>query len=231
MGTITAGNIVRRANIQLQGTRIEWTDVELMLYLSDAQREAVMLRPDINPKVANMALDPGSRQAIPSDAFSILNVVRNMGTQGTTPGKAIKAAKWDDLDRSLPNWHETTALVVNQYVYDAEKSRDIFYVYPAQPTGATQVVELIYSAIPPEMEALSDVITLSDTYQPLLLVYVLHRALTKTVSSLALQRARIELSNMYYEKFRTMLLGQKESELKLDPLRQAAIRHPAQAGG
>ena len=221
MGTLTAQQFIDRAGATLRDMGNErWPDAELLTFLSDAQRGAVLLKPDVNPAVRSVALVPGTRQSIPNDAFSLLRVVRNMGADGATPGAAIKASKEDDLDSSTPNWHtEDPAESVEQFVYDAEINRDIFYVSPPQPNPTTHQVEIIVSKVPAELTATTDVIELSDVYQPVLLAYMLFRAYSKLINTAGGNYPAMAAS--HYGQFERMLLGHERSEGRNDPLLQA----------
>lgn len=163
MGTIRASAIVDRVHGLLRDpSGVQWTTTELLRFLSDAQRAAVEIRPDINPKRVVMQMESGSRQDIPHNgtayihsdpnkgtpshqdyvalsAFSLIECVRNMGADGATAGRAIRVVQRDVLDTSRPNWHSEShenagVTSVNQVrSYVYDiRARSWFYVWPAQ---------------------------------------------------------------------------------------------------
>ena len=178
MPTITAQSILNKAAIVLQDTtNIRWPTTELLIWLNDAQREVASMRPDVSNVTASVALTAGTRQIIPAAGAALLAVRRNMGTNGTTPGDAIRKVPMDLLDSQRPGWHsEAASAVVKHYAYDPRTPR-IYYVYPPA-TGTTQV-EIVYDAPPAALAAVTDVIALDDEYANMLLEYVLFRAYSK----------------------------------------------------
>ena len=62
----------------------------------------------------------------------------------------------------------------------------------------------------------SDVIGLDDIYQPALLSYTLHRALSKNLPLEMAQQAKAA-SQMYFEQFLLTLTGQKADSPRLHP--------------
>lgn len=178
MPTITAQSIVDKAEeILLDTGNVRWSAAELLRYLNDGQRAIVTLRPDAYTKVTARSLSAGTAQTLPSDGLLLMRVPRNMGTAGTTPGRAVRQSRIDELDRVYPDWHTATqTTVVEHYLYDPRHPKR-FYVYP--PSDGTGYVEVVYSASPPDVAALGDVITLDDVYVGPLLDYVLYRSFSK----------------------------------------------------
>lgn len=165
-------------------TNVRWTVDELIDYINDGQQAIVLLRPDANAINANVALVGGTKQSIPSGGIRLLRVTRNMGSDGNTPGRAIRECEREALDNEVPDWHYARAAKVTQhFVFDNIDPRH-YYVYPAA-TGAQGVpqtdcnIEIIYSATPAKAATADDVLTLGDQYLPPLTDYVLYRAFTK----------------------------------------------------
>ena len=206
---ITAGAILDQARFALNDpSRTTWPVEEMLQYLSDGQRFAVMLRPEVNPVTVSHQLVAGSKQAIPDDGFVLLDVVRNMGADGMTPGGSITPTSRASLDQSTLDWHTAgaSATVLN-YIYDV-RIRKTFYVYPAQPAVPHQV-EMAYARTPPELSAVGDDIGIDDIYAPALVAYVLHRAFIKDV---AVQGMNAEKSQMYFQWFVTMITGNADEK-------------------
>lgn len=177
MPTITAQTIVDRAQITLQDTTaVRWSEAELLGWLNAGQREVCMLRPSAFTKLAAQATVAGTKQALPADGITVIDVTRNMGANGTTPGRAIRKVPREVLDSNVPGWHTVTATAeVLHWTFDPQAPKT-FYLYPPS-TGANQV-EVLYAATPPEV-ALGAVISIDDIYEQALMDYVLYRAYSK----------------------------------------------------
>ena len=228
MGTLTVQSFITRLQSSMRdldaGQR-RWTDDDVIQYVSDGQRAAVQLRPEINPVTAVVQLAAGTKQSIPATAFNLLNVIRNMGADMATPGRAIRYADLDDMNTNEPDWHSNTAnVVVRNYLYDAKMDRRMFYVWPQQPAAGQGSVEMMYSKIPSELTATTDMIELDDLYQPVLWYYILFRAYNKEVNVEGVSiDARAE---RYYTTFIRELMGGRSAETILSPAFQT---HEAQA--
>ncbi len=209
MGTLTAQSIIdRAATILNDAGNVRWTQQELVRYLNDGQRDTVLLKPEACVKNVSVVLTASStRQTIPSDGIALMDVVRNMGAAGTTPGRAIKVVSRDSLDIN-PDWHTVAADSVNgvrHFTFDARDPKH-FYVYPQAPATAWYVEE-IYSANPVDLpygladNANTGVISLDDIYANSLFEYVLFRAFSKNAE----YAANITLAAAHYQAFSTSL--------------------------
>lgn len=179
MATITAQTIIDRAQVILQdSTAVRWPEAELLNWLNDGQREIVALRTDAFSKIANVTCVAGTKQVIPtSDGLRLLDVLRNMGAGGSTPGTAIRKVPRQILDGQTPEWHAATpSTTIKHYVFD-ERAPKTFYVYP--PASAGTQLEVLYSASPTDVATIGSVITLDDIYMTPLIDYILYRAYSK----------------------------------------------------
>lgn len=178
MPTVIASAIITKAKTILQDTTsVRWTDAELLGWLNDGQREVCMRRPDVSTKLISHPLVAGTRQSIPADGTAALKVVRNMGSGGATPGRAVRHVAMDILDSNVPNWHaETASGTILHAVTDMRIPRT-FYVYPPAISG-TQV-ELLYAAPPAELASTASVLTVDDFYAGPLVDWVCSRAYEK----------------------------------------------------
>lgn len=184
MPTILASAIIDKAEIILQDTtNVRWTSDELLGWLNDAQREIALFKPDTSVKTTSVLLAAGTKQTLGSgstgDAIMLLKVVRNMGTTGTTAGNAIRVVSGEILDAQRPAWHtETSVATVQHVVYDPRNPKQ-FYVYP--PNTGTGYVEVMYSATPAAVAAVSNVISVDDVFANAIMDYILYRAYSKDV--------------------------------------------------
>lgn len=190
MGTILAKDVVADVAGILQDNNAasrRWPDSDLLTYLNDGQREIAIWVPSISTEIASFKLATGTKQAVPANAISIQRFVRNMGTDGATPGKAVVACAQDDMDRSDPDWHTATAdAVVQNVMYDPRLDQLNFYVSPPQP-GANQGYLEVVKAVAPADATINgvnggnadSVITLDDIYVWALKAYMQYRAFLK----------------------------------------------------
>jgi hypothetical protein len=182
MGSILASAIVDKAEIVLQDTtNVHWAASEHLGWLNDGQREIALAKPDACVVTKSVQLATGTRQTIGSgtttDAVMLLKVVRNMGTDGTTAGAAVRIIPGELLDAYRPSWHVDSAVsAVTNAVFDPRAPKQ-FYVYP--PSNGTGYVELMYSAIPATVASLAAAITVDDIWANALMDYILYRAYSK----------------------------------------------------
>ena len=149
MATIDAKDIVEKASTILQDTgNIRWTTAEMLDWVNDAQRELALVRPDAFVKNESVQLVAGVKQTIPADGTKLIEVNRNMGTSGTTPGRAIVIVFKHLMDAQDPDWSSAPPKGVVKHFMSDIRDPKTFYVYPPQPP-APEYVELVYSAYPP----------------------------------------------------------------------------------
>jgi hypothetical protein len=179
MSTITVSSVILKVQTIIQdATGIRWPTDELLGWLNDGQREIVLFKPNAFVKNTSVVLIPGTKQNLPTDGIQLIDVVRNMGTDGTTPGRSIRIAMREVLDSQSPEWHSSTpAASVKHYMYSLFNPKN-YYVYPPQPTAGMGYVELIYGASPTDATMITT-ITVDDIYQSVLLDYILYRAYSK----------------------------------------------------
>lgn len=211
MGTVTVQSILDRAVVILQDTtNVRWPLTELLPWVTDATREIVIFKPSAFPKNESMLLSAGTKQTIPSTGVQLLDVVRNMGTGGNTPGKAIRLIEREVLDAGSPDWHSSTASTTTRHYTYEENDPKTFYVWP--PATGTSYAEIVYSAAPPAA-VLGGTLAIDDIYQGAVLDYVLYRAYQKDAEYAAdPQRAA-----SHYQAFVTAVGGREKAEKTQTP--------------
>lgn len=181
MPSILASSIIDKAEIVLQDVaNIHSSQSELLGWLNDAQREIAILKPESTAVTKTIQLATGTRQSLgtgsTSDAYMLLKVVRNMGAAGVTPGNAIRNIPGEVLDANRPGWHsESASPTVQNLIYDPRTPTQ-FYVYPP---NSGSYVEIVYSALPAEVTAVGNAITISDIFANAIVDYILYRAYSK----------------------------------------------------
>lgn len=213
MATITAQSVIDKAQTILQDTTgVRWPSAELLGWLNDGQREVTLYKP--NAAVANAAvrLVSGTKQTLPATAIQLLDVVRNLGTDGNAPGRAIRLVQREIMDAQTPNWHaDAPSAEVVHYMFSPVDPRT-FYVYPPQPVTGTGYVELVYGASPSNA-VLGGNISIDDIYQNVLVDYIMYRAYSKDAEYAADQGRAAQHQNAYM----SALTGKTQAELVVNP--------------
>lgn len=171
--TILAKEVLYRVSVQLTdapnatGQFVRWTERELVAWLSDGQRVIAKYLPPACARMDVIKLAPGTRQSIelilaanikPCDGSTaadvygkiLLGLVRNMGSDGVTPGRTIGVVSSDVLDSANQNWHTTTDVSVDEFVYDIRTPK-YFFVNPGVPATPAVWVEAAYMANPADI--------------------------------------------------------------------------------
>jgi len=186
MGTILAADMLKRCQtLLLDKNNDRWTGSELLDWLNDGQRAVALYRPDASYINGSVQLVAGTKQTLPVGGLRLLDVIRNMGVDGATPGAPIRYIDRHQLDQLSPTWHTASSNnVAANYVFDGRYPKN-FYVSPPQTTSPHKI-EVVYSVSPLDVrvdgvdgETIDDPITLDDIYQGALVDYILYRAWNK----------------------------------------------------
>lgn len=203
MATLTAQNLIDRVNDTLQDTtNVRWPTNELLRYLNDSQREIVLLRPDASVTTAAVSLTANeTKQTLPTSGVRLLDVTRNMGTGGTTPGKAIRLISREVLDTQINDWHSSVGQTeVKHYMFDPRNPK-VFYVYPRVHVSTAVWVELIYSSSPTDVATVNTTISLDDIYANAMIDFMLYRAYSKDAE----YASNANYAQQHYQSFLTSL--------------------------
>jgi hypothetical protein len=206
------GLLLQRVQDILQDTtKVRWPEAELMRYLDDAQREVVLHKPDASSTTAVMPCVAGTKQTLPVGGLRLLEVIRNMGSTGTTPGNAITLVGRGVLDAQRRGWHgEAPTASVDHYVFDPRDPKT-FYVYP--PAASTARIEIMYSVTPASITTAAQSIGLDAIYSNALIDYVLYRAYSKDADF----AANLDRALTHYEAFASSLGIKTISGLMFSP--------------
>jgi hypothetical protein len=186
---------IGKASILIQDiSAVRWPEAELVGWLNDGQRETVQHRHDASVLNSSITLASNvTRQALPAGSIALLNISRNMGVDGLTPGAPIKKIERTWLDALIPGWgSEVGSTVIKNYISNPLDPKH-FDVYPRpHATTVVQVDALI--CVQPADCALPSVtptavLTLADEYANALINYIVFRALSKDTEAGDQQRA------------------------------------------
>lgn len=224
MPSILASAIIDKAEIiLLDTTNTRWPTSELLGWLNDGQREVCIHKPDACVVNKAVQLAAGTKQRIgidsnnTADAVMFLDMPRNLGDDGLTPGPAIRPVSREILDTQQPDWHTGTAYSeVKHFTYDPRDPKHV-YVFPRQ--DGTAYVEMVYAASPADLGSLAAAINVDDIYHNPLLDYVLYRAYSKDAE----YAANVARATAHYQAFanamglRTAAMGMLNPNLNHAP--------------
>jgi hypothetical protein len=182
----------------------------LLGWLNDGEREVVLHKPNAYIKNVATPLTTGSKQTLPVDGVSLIDVPRNVN------GPAVRVVSREILDAQTPGWHTSTpVLVVKHYVYSPLDPKT-FYVYP--PSNGSSVVDLVYAAAPADI-AEAALILVDDVYATALINYILYRAYSKDAE----YAANAAQATAFYQQFMTLLGAKVTAEAITSPAQALAV--------
>lgn len=152
MGTIRADKVVERGSMLLRDrTQRTWPAPTLLLWANDALLQILVFRPDACTAKRVLQLAAGTRQTIPAADLRLIDVPRNMGQDGQTPGLACRYIDRKQLDLANPGWHAAAgSATARHWMYDQANPKT-WWVFPPQPTTGRGYVELDVSTVPEPM--------------------------------------------------------------------------------
>lgn len=165
--------------ITLDGSRL--TGARWLKFLQDAIRTLILSRPDANAVTEPLLLTGlATRQTLPSDALRLIDITRNMGFNGQTPGYPVTLIKRSELDDSNFTWHSEAAssggsAFIDHFTYDLKDPYN-FFVTPAPKASPAVYVEIIVSKLPTLPTAYGDTVPVSDVFWQPILHWMLYKA-------------------------------------------------------
>lgn len=213
-----AAEIMARAAADLNDLEhTRWPEPDLLGFVNDARRAVALLRPDALSETRAVELAAGNtRQVIPDDALRLLDVIRNLGADGVTPGQAVTLIKREALDAANLFWHGASgASTIDHFSFDERLPR-VFYVSP--PPAAGVHLDLALALAPADLSAASEDLGLPDTFAEPVREYLMYRAWGRNLSD-ATDRARAE---SHLSRFYLALGEEAKAAVLLSPNRQGA---------
>lgn len=121
---------------------------DYLKFLDDSILKLILVRPDAHVKTATVSLVAGTKQTIPADGYSLIDIYRNKEDAGGgeySDGSPILQVERKDLDY-FSSWHTVTPdeLDVDEFAYDS-RSPKTFWVSPPPSSADTVFVEMDYS--------------------------------------------------------------------------------------
>lgn len=168
MADLLVRNLLRRVSATLMDTRPQfkrYTQADMVLALRAAVRAVCKYLPHSCARTVAVQLLPGHIQPvgrIPSarvqtydgatpwdlDVQYVFEVVRNMGTNGLTPGRAIRLTDQQRQNAIDPFAHSIAGTVVRQYAYNPQVPTEVLVWPPVAASPAVVWVDMRVSAPP-----------------------------------------------------------------------------------
>jgi hypothetical protein len=222
MATVKVVDIITRAKTLLQDTTsVRWPSTELQLWLNDAYRDIVNLRPDSNTQTDTFTCAAGARQYLTTvfpNALRLIAVIRN--TAATSTLGAVRLIDRQVLDDQRRTWYgETAADTIQHYMFDPRLPKE-FLVYPPATTDAE--LEVAYASVPTshtltESElnnvGTTETIRIDDSFSGAILDYILYRAYSKDAE----YAANAQRAVGHYQAFQGALGAKGQSEAASQP--------------
>lgn len=186
--TTTVEVIVNDVSELLQDVNKErWKDAVLMRWLGESQQLIATHKPESVAQKASISLVAGVDQNIPSDGLMLLRARRN-----TTSGSIVQLVDEDTQNRILPTWPGAAQVLdPTTYIYDPDLDPLTFMVSP--PNNGSGSLEVVYAQIPTPVTATTDLISVNDSFVPLIKDYIMYRALQMETEGQNLNRAALHL--------------------------------------
>lgn len=226
MGSLVIGTIIDRARRTLlelkvgeaSASDVRWDRTRELLPLANAAQKAICIhKPSAYVKNTSLSLASGAKQSVPSDGTAVADVQHNLGSDGSTVGRAITIVDRATLTAIDPTWMTATGSAVEHYVYD-QRDPKVFFVYP-RPSGAWYV-SLAYPAIPADIASGaidSGAISVDDVYDTAIHDFIVGYALLKNSKS-----GDTGKSAFYLDRFERMTGIAIQRQQAFQPLDQPA---------
>lgn len=209
MGTVTGTTLINNAANELKDTaNVRWLRPELLAWINEAQAVINTLVPRANRVVSAQKMVAGTRQSLPADGALLLDVTRNMGTNGSTPGAPVRIVSRTLMDAFQPTWHsDAAATAVTNYLFTTQEPT-AYFVYP--PSDGTGYIEVNYSQVPPTLSAEASAIGINDEYAPAVLCWMLYRACLKDAE----YSPGAQLASAHMSAFQSLVAAKMTAEEK-----------------
>jgi hypothetical protein len=175
---------------------ITWLEDKLLDYITTAEEAIILLRPDAYSNITTMLMASGAKQSLPSTALRLLDIKRNMGSDGATPGRVVHPCSADSIDLFAFDWNaDTEEEVVKNFSYD-ERTPTFFFVDP--PSDGVGHIEISVSRVPPEVTSVGQTLVLKDIYRNAIIQWCMFRAYSIEVDSASSQRRALAHETSFY---------------------------------
>ena len=166
-------------------------------YLNASIRALILVRPDAGATTENVQLVAGVIQSLPSDSLRLLDITRNMGSAGSTPGKIITPTARKHLNYANLLWPAATGdTAIDSFSYDKENPLK-FYVTPPVSSTTDVYVEMVTSKLPTAVTATSSDPGINDVFFEPIVQYMLFKAYSVDDESVEFEKAITFMQNFF----------------------------------
>jgi hypothetical protein len=204
----------RMDDLLLDFDRVRWTESERLRWANEAMGAILTRRPQAFSRREVVPLLAGASQSIPTGGAMLLDVVRNMGANGTTPGRAIRRTSRTILDDGDRDWYSRTPSdTIKNFTFD-ERLPQGFYVYP--PAVAGTQVEMVYTRLPVVVtDSAAGSLDIGTEYMEAVVNYVCYRCNSKDS-----EYANGNMAAGFYQAFEASLGIKSQTEVAASPNQQ-----------
>ena len=171
------------ARLLLDKGNDKWPRSHLAHAIAFTLREIVGLRPYALSELDTMKLAAGYEQQVPADVVRWLGGVRNMGSDGATPGRTIVDGNWKTLKAFDPDLYGRRPGSEVREVYWDESTPRVFYTYPPVTSQTDVHIQFQGAKAPPDGSTIEQdettVLPISEDYAATLLDGVMAYALSE----------------------------------------------------
>lgn len=171
------------------------TTITWIKYLNAAIRALILVRPDAGAVTEPVQLVAGIKQTLPTVAMKLLDISRNMGTDGTIAGKIITPANRQHIDYANLLWPVATGQTyIDNFAYDSNVPR-IFYVTPPVSSTTSVYVEMTTSQLPTPMTVIGSDDGIDDIFFEPILQFILWKAYSADDEGVEFEKAKDYFTN------------------------------------
>lgn len=169
--------ITSAGDLLLDEDHVRYPVDELIRWSNEAMGAILGRKPSAFSTITVVSLAQGTKQTLPAGSKVLLDVIRNIKADGTTPGRAIRRSDRQQLDDVDPTWHTAKPKSeIRNYTYD-DRISDTYYVYP--PAVAGTKVELAHAVLPAEIMNITGILQIGLEYKAAVVNYLCYRANSK----------------------------------------------------
>jgi hypothetical protein len=169
MALVASDIITDVQQILLDDDAVDWTNADMLRFVTDAGRLLSNYKPDAYPVRDWVNMVAGTNQALPADGIAVLDMSQNYVSK-----RAATLVDKELLDHENRFWQANTEEVDVQHWCADPRDPRRFDINP--PNDGTGRVLMLYGAAPPVLTQLTDAIVYVDTYKYALTCFTLHRA-------------------------------------------------------
>lgn len=155
MSTYTMGSVIDTCRKRiLDEAGIDFDDPQMLNLFNLSGRRMVAFQPRVYTRIRNLKLRSGSSQilsAAPPVGLQIIDIIRNMGTDGSTPGRAVRQTDRSFITRYVPTF-STDLVNADSSIWDwwpIPEYPEQFYVHPQ--SDGNGYIELEQAEVPPDI--------------------------------------------------------------------------------